>query len=261
MNFKRVVSLTPSITETIFSLGAGDLVAGVTDSCDFPYEVNSKPHICSWFDPDMERLLALKPDLVLGLKTAHERFASFFNINKIHSVLFNPITITDVLADIVHLGKLLGAVERAQELVDNLQTRLEKLDRSVELISPNRRLTVCRVLDIEEEQLIVAGPRSFQYDVIARAGGINVTSSFSSAYPKVSFRQFQQWDAEMIFFCGSDESYTARLKAGTQWQSLRAVLTNRLYQFDCGLTCRTSPRIVDMAELLFQTLYGEKALQ
>jgi iron complex transport system substrate-binding protein len=83
-----------------------------------------------------------------------------------------------------------------------------------------------------------------------------VTSSFDVAYPKVSFQQFRQWDAEMIFICGSDASYPARLKADKRWQSLRAVGNNRLYQFDCGLTCRTSPRIVDMAELLFQTLYG-----
>jgi len=102
----------------------------------------------------------------------------------------------------------------------------------------------------------VAGPRSFQYDVIACAGGINVTSFLDAAYPKVTFQQFKKWDAEMIFICGSDKSYLARLKADKKWQSLRAVKNNKLYQFDCGLTCRTSPRIVDMVELLFQTLYG-----
>lgn len=256
MSYKRIVSLTPSITETIFSLNAGAKVVGVTDSCDFPYEVNSIPHVCSWFDPDMERLLVLKPDLVLGLETAHERLASFFITNKIHYELFSPITIDDVLADIVRLGELLGVARVAQTLVDNLQNRLEKLDRAVELIPPNRRLTVSRVLDIEEDQLIVAGPRSFQYDVIARAGGINVTSAFNAAYPKVPFWQFQKWDAEMIFICGSDENYLAKLKADKKWQSLRAICNNRLYQFDCELTCRTSPRIVDMAELLFQTLYS-----
>jgi iron complex transport system substrate-binding protein len=102
----------------------------------------------------------------------------------------------------------------------------------------------------------VAGPQSFQYDVIARAGGVNVTTSFAAAYPKVTFQQFKKWDAEMIFICGTDESYLSRHKADQRWQSLSAVRNNRLYQFDCGLTCRTNPRIVDMAELLFHTLYG-----
>lgn len=256
MSYRKVVCLTPSITETIFSLGAGDLVVGVTDACDFPYEVNGKSHVCSWFDPDMERLQALSPDLVLGLETAHRRLASDFKNLKVKCELVNPTTIEDVLADILHIGALLGVEDAAQSLVNSLQNRLEKLDKAVELISPNRRRTVLRVLDIEEDELIVAGPPSFQYDVIARGGGININSLPDAAYPKVTFSQFKKWDAEMIFICGSDKSYPARLKADQKWQELRAVEKNRLYQFDCGLTCRTSPRIVDMAELLFQTLYG-----
>ncbi len=259
MSCKRIVSLTPSITETIFSLGAGELVVGVTDACDYPAEVNSKPHVCSWFDPDIDRLKNLNPDLVLGLKTAHERLMPVFINRKIHCELFNPITIQDVLADILRLGRLLGAAEAARSLVDELLSRLVDLDKSVQLIPPGQRLTVTRVLDIEEDELILAGPQSFQYDVITRAGGINVTSSINAAYPKVTFQQFQKWNAGMIFICGSNDSYLSKLKKNPGWKSLRAVSNNRLYQFDCGLTCRTSPRIVDMAELLFQTLYGVEA--
>ena len=256
MSYKRVVCLTPSITETVFALGAGELVVGVTDACDFPYEVNSKSHVCSWFDPDMQGLQALSPDLVLGLETAHRRLASDFTNLRIKCELLYPITIGDVLADILRLGDLLGVEDAAQSLVNGLLRRLEKLDKAVALISPKQRRTVSRVLDIEEDELIVAGPQSFQYDVIARAGGINVNPLPDAPYPKVTFSQFKKWDAEMIFICGSDKSYLTRLKADKEWQTLRAVDKNRLYQFDCGLTCRTSPRIVDMAELLFQTLYG-----
>ncbi len=258
MNYKRIVCLTPSITETIFSLGAGDLVAGVTDACDFPAEVNSKAHVCSWFDPDMERLMTLRPDLVLGLGSAHERLRSALISQNIHCELFNPVTIEDVLADIQRLGDLLGLAAAASSLVDRLQLRLERLDREVELLSTDKRLTVSRVLEIGHDELIVAGPQSFQFDVITRAGGINVTSSLDTAYPKVNFRQFTEWNPEMIFICGSDASYLPRLKADQSWQLLKAVRDNRLYQFDCGLTCRTGPRIVDMAELLFKTLNGEE---
>lgn len=256
MKYKKVVSLTPSITETIFALGCGDLVAGVTDACDYPYEVNSKFHVCSWFEPDMDRIKMLKPDLVLGLKTAHARLASEFKEQQVHYELFNPVTIEEVLDDILRLGKLLGASDAAQLLIEKLTFRLKKLDQKVDTIPPSRRTTVLRLLDVDNDELIVAGPRSFQYNVIARAGGINVTAAHDAAYPKVTFQQFKEWDAEMVFICGSDRSYLSRLEADKRWQSLKAVKSNRLYQFDCGLTCRTSPRIVDMTELLFQTLYG-----
>jgi len=123
-------------------------------------------------------------------------------------------------------------------------------------IPDDQRLTVSRVLHLSEEGIIVAGPRSFQYDVIARAGGRNVSGSLPESYPKVSFEQFRAWDPAVVFFCGSDRTFVPRLCANAQWQTLRAVRTQRVYQFDCGLTCRTGPRIVDMAELLHDTVYA-----
>jgi len=256
MIYERIVSLTPSITETLFALEAEDRLVGVTDACDYPSEANSKSHVCSWFDPDMERISGLNPDLVLGLSTAHRRLEPLLKTKGIRHVLFNPATVEETLADIISLGSLLGISEAAESLVNGLNHRMEKLAAQVVQIKPETRLTVARVLDIDSEQLIVTGPKSFQYDVIKQAGGINVTSAINEAYPTVSFQHFKTWDPDMIFLCGTDHSYISRLQAELQWQSLAAIRNEKIHQFDCGLTCRTGPRIVDMAELLFQTLYA-----
>ena len=256
MGYKRIVSLTPSITETLFSLGAEDRVVGVTDACDYPPAANSKSHVCSWFDPDMDRITALKADLVLGLSTAHNQLKPLLKARGIRLILFNPSTVADALDDIISLGTLLGISETAESLVNGLKHRMKKLAAQVEQIQPEARLTVSRVLDIDNEQLIVAGPKSFQYDVIKQAGGINITSAINEAYPTVSFQCFKTWDPDMIFLCGTDLSYISRLQDDLQWQSLAAIRNGKIHQFDCGLTCRTGPRIVDMAELLFQTLYA-----
>jgi iron complex transport system substrate-binding protein len=256
MRYERIVSLTPSITETLFALGCGDRVVGVTDACDYPPEANSKSHVCSWFDPDMDRIADFRPDIVIGLETAHQRLVSILKTGGIQLLLLNPATMVDTLADMISLGTLLGISEAAESLVKGLKRRMEKLAAQVKEIKPEARLTVSRVLDIDGEQLIVAGPKSFQYDVIEQAGGINITSAINEAYPTVSFQHFKTWDPDMIFLCGSDHSYISRLQADPQWQSLTAIHNGRIHQFDCGLTCRTGPRIVDMAELLFQTLYA-----
>jgi iron complex transport system substrate-binding protein len=256
MIYKRIVSLTPSITETLFALGVEGRIVGVTDACDYPPEANSKSHVCSWFDPDMDRIADLEPNLVLGLSTAHSRLEPLLKDRGIRLILFNPATVMDALADITHLGVLLGIVEAAESLVEGLKIRMGKLSVQVAQIKPEARLTVSRILDIDGEQLIVAGPKSFQYDVINQAGGINVTTDINEAYPTVSFQNFKTWDPDMIFLCGSDQSYISRLQADPQWQPLTAVRNEKIHQFDCGLTCRTGPRIVDMAELLFQTLYA-----
>ncbi len=256
MTFERIVSLTPSITEILFALGAENRLVGVTDACDYPPEANSKSHVCSWFDPDMDRILALEPDLVLGLSTAHAKLVSLFSGKGIRVNLFNPTTVEESFYDMEQIGTLLGVVPFALSLVNSLQKRMAKLAAQVERIHPEERLSVSRVLDIDDENLIIAGPLSFQYDVIKQAGGINVSTSINEAYPVVSFQTFKAWDADMIFFCGTDQSYISRLKADPLWQPLAAIRNGQIHLFDCGLTCRTGPRIVDMAELLFQTLYA-----
>jgi iron complex transport system substrate-binding protein len=252
----RIVSLTPSITEVLFALGAGDRIVGVTDACDYPPEANTKSHICSWFDPDIDRIVALQPDIIIGLETAHHPLMPILTARELKLLLLNPTTVREALADMLLLGTLLGIQEAAESLVNGLTLRMEKLAAKVMQIKPEARLTVLRILDIDDQWLIVAGPRSFQYDVISCAGGINVTTGIDEAYPKVNFKLLQTWDPQMFFVCGSDSNYIPGLIAHPQWQNLTAVQNGRIHQFDCGLTCRTGPRIVDMVELLFQTLYA-----
>ena len=254
-DYKRIVSLAPAITEILFALGQSDRLVGVTDSCDYPDAVRDIPNVSLWFEPDLEKLSALKPDLVLGLETAHQRLKSELKSTGVQVILVNPTNVDAALEVISGLGELLDATAAARICTHNLRLRLNQLGRKVEKIPLEKRFTVCRVLDLEGNKLMVAGPLSFQYDVISRAGGLNVSGEYQDAYPKVSWAQFQRWDPAMVFFCGYDPQFIPRLKADSKWQSLTAIKSDRLYQFDCALTCRTGPRIVDMAELLFSTLY------
>jgi iron complex transport system substrate-binding protein len=255
---QRIVCLTASLTEIIYALGLADRLAGVTDTCDYPQSAETKPNVGCWFEPDFAKLLALEPDLVLGSTAAHGRLRPDLEEKGIQVMLSDPCTVEEALAVMAGLGERLGAVERAQECVHTLQKRLQVLDAKVKKIPISNRLTTARVLDLMNDRLIVAGPLSFQYDVIARGGGLNVSGQLHEAYPKVSFARFCRWDPEMVFFCGSDRAFIPRLSNDPEWRRLQAVQAGRLYQFDCGLTCRTGPRIVDMAELLFETLYEIK---
>lgn len=252
---QRIVSLTPSITETIFAIGAGDRLVGVTDACDYPAAANDLPHVCSWIEPDMDRIQSLEPDLAVGLSAAHRHLTPRFEAMGIPMRLLDPASVSDALQDMLTMGAWLDVSTKAADLVDGLRLRLEALGAAVAAIPPVKRLTVSRVLEVSEEGLIVAGPLSFQYDVISCAGGVNVTDGLDAAYPKVGFPRFMGWDPDVVFLCGQDRHRISRLRRDSQWQALASVRAGRLYQFPCGLTCRTGPRIVDMAELLFRTLY------
>ena len=253
---QRIISLTPSLTEILFALDCGHRVAGITDSCDYPAGAADLPNVGCWFDPDMTKLKALKPDLVLGLQTAHRPLQAGLESNGIRLILVNPVSVEGAIADITRIGDILGAHEAAESLTAALAARLSAIDAAVAKISGQSRQTACRILDLDEGRFLVAGPLSFQYDIITRAGGQNVTCELDEAYPKATLRELREWDPQVIFNCGFDLSTLPGVADKPEWQSLQAVQSGRVFTFDCALTCRTGPRIVDMVELLFKTLYS-----
>ncbi|MBW2411842.1 MAG: ABC transporter substrate-binding protein [Deltaproteobacteria bacterium] len=255
---QKIISLTPSLTEILFGLKCGLRVTVVTDSCDYPPEVKERPNVGCWFDPDLQQLSALEPDLVMGLETAHLQLKPELESKGVPVLLVNPTTVDEAIADMEQIGKILGSHATAQNLLARLRSRLAKIDATVQALDPADRLSACRILDLEDGRLHVAGPQSFQYDIITRAGGRNVTGSIGEAYPKISFARLLEWDPQVIFNCGFDIKNTPGFAGRPEWKSLRAVKSGRVFTFDCGLTCRTGPRIVDMVALLFRTLYGDQ---
>jgi iron complex transport system substrate-binding protein len=253
----RIISLTPAITEILFALELDHRVAGVTDSCDYPAKVKDWPHVACWFDPDLEKLFALKPDLVLGLETAHSQLKLKLESEGIRVILFNPITVDEAITDMALIGDLLSAGDKSKILVAGLHSRLSLLDARVGAIPRESKVTVSRILDIEDDRFYVAGPLSFQYDIISRAGGRNVTCTIPEAYPKVTLTQLREWDPQVVFSCGFDLNSLPGIVNKPEWRSLKAVKSAKVFVFDCGLTCRAGPRIVDMVEILFNTLYGD----
>lgn len=254
-NSFRLVSLAASITETLFALDLGDLVVGVTDTCDHPSEALDLPNIGCWFEPNLDTLYHLKPDIVIGLDTAHRDLGVSLKKAGIGLKLINPTTVNQAIESIAELGSLLGATD-AGIIVDGLNTRLKALDESVAKISRSDRLTACRILEFDAGEVCVAGPLSFQYDIITRAGGINITSALVEAYPRIPLEQLGELDPNLIFYCGYNLEYLEKMMEHQVWSSMRAVKAGRIHRFPCELTCRFGPRIVDMTELLHQTLYG-----
>jgi len=256
-NTERIVSLTPSLTEILFALELGYRVCGVTDSCDYPAEVEDRPNVACWFDPDLEKLFALNPDIVFGLQTAHNKLKQRIESQGIPVLLVNPTTVDETIADIFRVGIMLGAQDKSEALVAELQARLSAIDARVKDIASQSKPTVCRILDMEDGRFHVAGPLSFQYDIITRAGGRNVTCATQDAYPNITLAQLREWDPQVIFNCGFDLITNPSIAHKPEWRSLQAVRSEKVFTFDCGLTCRTGPRIVDMVELLFKTISSE----
>jgi iron complex transport system substrate-binding protein len=255
---KKIISLAPALTETLFALKMSHRVAGITDSCDYPAQVKDWPNVACWFDPDLAKLYALKPDLVLGLETAHGRLKQKLELKGIRVILVNPITVDETLDVVAGIGDLLGVSEKAAILVMDLRNRLSALDARVNAIPKEDKITAARILDMEDSRFHVAGPLSFQYDIISRAGGQNVTGSIHEAYPKVTLTQLRQWDPQVLFSCGFDLNSIPQLAKKPEWRSLRAVQSGKIFVFDCDLTGRAGPIMVYLVVLLINALYADR---
>ena len=155
----RIVSVAPSITEILFAVGAGDKVFGATDFCDYPEEAKSIPRIGGFFDPNYEAILAIKPDIVLLLKTQSDMVGKLKSLG-IEGVVLKNESLHDIVSSIRLIGEKVGAEEKANLLADEMEARIAKTKKGS--VGKNRLSVMVSVFrdygtgDIAEAR--IAGP-------------------------------------------------------------------------------------------------------
>ncbi|HET8578457.1 MAG TPA: cobalamin-binding protein [Methylomirabilota bacterium] len=251
---RRVISLVPGVTETIFAIGAEDLLVGVTDFCDYPTEARLKPRVGGMLAPSLETIVALKPDLVIAT-TAGNREETFTQLErlKIPVYLVNPASVTDVLDLIARLGAVTGHDSQAARLVASLERRIKAVSERVALRPRPRVLYV-----LWPEPLIVPGRGALVSELIERAGGDSVTADASEAYPRYSLEAAVARGPQVIVLAshGAGQGVMSREK-WERFTNLPAVRAGRLYTADGNLLHRYGPRVVDGLERLARLFHPE----
>lgn len=247
---ERIVSLSPANTEILFAIGAGDRVVGVTEFCDYPEEAKEREKVGSITMVNIEKVVSLEPDLVLGDDlNGEETFARLEGLN-ITVVMLDAETINEILDNIMLVGTLTGGEENASLLVADMESRIEKIR---DLTSDVKRPTVAQIT--WHEPIYVTGSGTVQNEVIEIAGGVNAFS-YVDAWGTVSLEELIMENPEvLIVSVGHGVAGTkpyeyilseARLKV------VDAVKTERVYAIDADIISRKGPRIVDAVE----TVYG-----
>jgi cobalamin transport system substrate-binding protein len=242
---ERLVSLAPSITETLFALGLGDKVVGDTDYCEYPPEARLKPHIGPILNPNLERIVAIKPDLVLGSREAN-RIETAAQLERLGIPVYGVTaqTVDETLSSIEDLGRVLNCEAEARRLVRELRERIESVERRIANRPKPKVLFV-----VWYRPLTTAGPRSFVADVVRRAGGVSISEDLSGEWPRMSLEEALRRDPDVILFPHA-ESFAPSVEDLTTlpgWKDLRAVKDHRLY-FVSDSIIRPSPRLVDALE-------------
>jgi iron complex transport system substrate-binding protein len=244
---ERIVSLAPSVTETLFALGLGDRIVGVTSFCDYPPEAQLKEKVGDTMRPSIERIVALDPDLVVASTASQlEQFVRNLDQVGIPVYVSNPQNIDGVLSSIDRIGELTDATARASALTEELRGRIKAVETRVARAARPRVFLI-----LGREPLITAGGDTFISDIIARAGGRSISANEKADYPQYSLETVVAQRPEVILIQDGERELPDRLK------QTPAAREGRIYHFDDGVLLRPGPRIVDGLEQMAAKLHPE----
>jgi iron complex transport system substrate-binding protein len=254
VNVKRVVSLAPNLTETIYALGLEDKLVGDTSYCDSPEAAKSKPHVGSMQNPSLEAIVALRPDLVL--MSPINRFQTMDTLSRLGIPVYGtePHTVEQTLASIGHLADILGAPERGVAMTTELEKRLSVLHARL------KDRPMAHVLFVVwEEPLMTIGQNTFIADALRWAGAESVILS-SQEWPRIGMedvvRLQPDWIVLSVEHGESEAAPSADFRTRPAWKELRAVELGRVVTASDEMT-RPSPGLVGAIEELARELHPE----
>ncbi|MEN6610090.1 MAG: cobalamin-binding protein [Methanoregulaceae archaeon] len=258
----RIVSLAPSNTEILGALGLMNRTVGVTEYCNYPQEALNKTTVGGFSSVNLEKVVALKPDLILAAPSNGKETVDRLRSLGLTVIVLNPTDIEGVLASIRTVGIATGTESRADSLVQQLKTRLADV-RNRTACAGGSAPTVAHV--VWYDPIWVSGNGTYQDEVIRRAGGVNAFPHIES-WGTVTLEDFLIADPDYILVNGgtgmgnysseSNEVLNYFLR-DARLSQIRAVKENHLILVDSDSISRGGPRIVDAVEQVAKSLHPE----
>lgn len=252
---KRVVSLSPSITENIFAINQQHRLVGITRFSDYPSQTSKYPKVGSYTRLDLEKIVALKPDLCIGLKDGNpiEIIDRLTSLN-IPVYATDPRNLEGILETIIEIGTLLNSPDPANLLVKSLNDRINKI---VSRVAESNKIPKV-FFQIGISPIVSAGNNTFINEMIALAGGKN-TAAGPTPYPRFSREQVLGLSPDVLIITSMARGggFESMKKWWSRWPSMPAVRDNRIHLMDSDLLNRASPRLIDGIELLAHHIHPE----
>jgi iron complex transport system substrate-binding protein len=254
---QRIVSTGPGITEILFALGLGPKVVGVTQYCNYPPEAQKVRRIGTWMTPNLEAILASRPDLVVVQSTKIHDDARYKALS-LKTLVVELDSLNHIAASIKQIGVSTGTQTRAAELVAQIERDLTAVRKRVAGKKPPRVMFVVGRTPGALEGIIAAGNRSYLTEVMQVAGGQNIFDDSIVPYAKVSLEEVLARKPEVVIDMGEhpeagaiDEAQKRKEIALYQrYPTLPAAKDNRIHIVSSDLFVHPGPRVVDLARTL-----------
>ncbi len=253
---KRVISLAPGCTEIMFALGREGTLVGVTTSCDYPEAAKNKPKIGDYSLIDIEKMVALEPDLILATKHHKAEVLPKLESLGLNVLLLDPKSLDEVMESIVIIGKRTGAVKAAGILVSRMKNRMKAVTDKIAGLSQAQKPRVFYIDWLDPLRTI--GSDCHVHALIVAAGGINISQNLTGIAPFVSLEAVTAANPQVIIAgpCKpelSDEIAFIEPKLS----SVDAGKNNRKYRVNVSLVGRPGPRIMDGLEQIAKMIHPE----
>jgi iron complex transport system substrate-binding protein len=249
---QRVVSLAPSITETLFAIGAGGRVVGVTDYCNYPAAAKTKQRVGGVINPNIEAIVGLKPDLIVLSMEGNVR-EDFNKLTSFGIPVFvtNPRNLEGIYTSIAQLGSLTGRPAQAMTLVHSLKMRADSIVLAASASKSRKTLLFASL-----QPIIVVGRGTFLAELIDLAGGTNTAAQASSTYPAYSREAVLKDNPDVLIFMSGILSNPAELtQLYPEWKTLNAFRSKKIFVIDSDIVSRPGPRAVEGLEMLYKIIH------
>jgi iron complex transport system substrate-binding protein len=261
---QRIVSTTPSITELLFALGAGSRVVGVTNYCRYPAEARKLPKIGTYIQPDLERIAALKPELVVIQKNPVQLRARLERLG-LRVLELQYDSIAETFAAINTLAEAVGAAGQGQALRAKLHRELTEIRTKLQGQKAKSLVFIIGRNPGTVDGLVAAGRASYLSELMEVAGGRNAFADSIAPYPKITLEELFARNPEVIVDMGdmaatekaSEAERKAVIQLWSRYGTLRAVRQGRVFVVADDIFVVPGPRMVEAAREFARMLHPE----
>lgn len=248
---QRIISLSPSITEILYSLGAEKRIIAVTNNCNYPPQVKEKVRIGD-IHLDYEKIVELKADILIAEGTIQSD-----SINKLEKLgmkvlALNTSRLYNFRDSFLIAAKAVGEESKGIKLLADFDRELYDINSKVKKIPQNKKPGV--FMEIWNQPLITAGSNTFINDLIDTAGGINIAGNSGNGYPRISLESLIEKNPQVIILTTSKKK---DILSNPLWKNIEAVKNGKVYEINPDLVARPTLRMIEALKIMNRWFYSK----
>jgi len=256
---QRIISMAPNITEILFAFGLGEKIAGVTRYCDFPQAALSKPKIGGMLDPDLEKIKALNPDLIIGFRG--NPLSTLKRLQALGSRVFildQGADLETIFSTLARIGEITQKEPEAQKLIKSLKEKYDATQSALQNIEHKPKV----FLTLHGSGLWTCGKESFLHDLLVKAKSLNIAGAIPKKWINYNQEQLIQDNPEIILILAKSETDFVKarewFKEKPGFDKIQAIKTDRIYYLDENLASRYGPRLIEAFSQVAHLIHPEK---